>query len=202
MKSFQRLLNLHDVQKRKNMQQKAFSVIGAKIQKQDWVYGSDSVVKTAAMLAWEGYLTSLKDLSLINKDITDIPRVEVEKLASIVTESVWIDNMTPIRKLDSILAGVQVQCTELWLDNIELSEEHTRALVTTMRNRVEQVRLYSGITLDIMELTKYDGRGCCRKIKVEKDARTRYGSRLRNWATHVRWTVNSDSGWLSIVKRC
>ena len=157
----------------------------------DWVYyGSDSEVKTAAMLAWEGYLTSVEHLSFIDKDITDIPRVEIEKLASIVTRNIWIDNTTPTRKLDSILAGAK--CTELTLLNIVLSEENTQALVTAMRERVEDVKLDDDITLDIEQLTKYDGQGRCWELVAEAVTKTRHGDTLRRWAADVGWSVKED----------
>ena len=79
-----------------------------------------------------------------------------------------------------ILASVQ--CTELVLyDMILMSEENTRALVTAMRDRVQTVVLYA-VTLDIEELTQYDGRGRCRELQVWDEMRWRYGARLREWA--------------------
>ena len=148
MKSFQLLLLLHDKKNRINLQQKAFSVIAAKIQKFDWLkhYPSVSEVKTGALLASEGYLTSLANMRICNLDITDIPQHQKEKLLSIVKEEVMIDNMTPLSQLRIILNSVQ--CQELFLMNMELSEADTRALVTTMRNRVKRVRVLGVISID------------------------------------------------------
>ena len=51
----------------------------------DW-----SKIKKAALLAWEGQITSLKRIDIRNMPITDIPRDQMEILASIVTEEVNI----------------------------------------------------------------------------------------------------------------
>ena len=82
----------------------------------------------------------------------------MEELASIVTDRVIIYKMTPANQLSSILASVQ--CIELRLRNIDLSEADTRALVTAMRDRVQTVWL-GDVTLDIKELVQYNGQGRC-----------------------------------------
>ena len=120
-------------------------------------------VERAALLAQEEYLTSVEYMRIENMDISDIPSDQMDKLASIATERVIIDNMTPASRVSSILASVQ--CTELLLRNMKLSEENTRALVTAMRDRVQTVVLYA-VTLDIEELTQYDGQGRCRELWV------------------------------------
>ena len=200
LKSFQDLLFPHDEQKRINLQQKAFSVIAAGIKKLEWLLNDFSVseVKTAALLAWEGYLTSVEYMNIVNIDITDIPRDQMKKLTAIVTGEVWIDNITPTSHLGSILAWVK--CPVLWLRNMELTEENTRALVTAMRERVEEVRLGS-ITLNIDELNKYDGRGRCRELRVWGNTKDRHRYRLRRWAAALGWRVTRDTDvWLRMEK--
>ena len=120
----------------------------------------------AALLAWKGHLTSVECMDIRDMDITDIPLVQLEKLTAIVTERVLIDNMTPSCRLSSILASVQ--CLKLELNNMKLSEENTRDLFTAMRERVGDVELYN-ITLDMEQLTKYDGQGRCRLLQVMGD---------------------------------
>merc|ERR1712137_214850 len=89
----------------------------------DWSQSSHTPtiaeVKTAALLAWAGYITSLKKMIMKNMDISGIPLDQIEKLTAIVTEKVWIINLTPTSQLGSILACVK--CPELWLKNMELS---------------------------------------------------------------------------------
>ena len=111
-------------------------------------------------------------------------------MAAIVTETVLIKNMTPTSHLSSILACVK--CPVLRLRNMELSEEDTRALVTAMRERLETVELLGNITLDIEELTQYDGRGRCWELVAEAVTKTRHGDTLRRWAADVGWSVKED----------
>ena len=89
----------------------------------------------AALLAWEGYLTSMKEMKIRNICITDIPWEQMEKLTSIVTERVLIDEIAHADQLGSILASVK--CPVLELDNMELSEAETRALVNRVRRQAD-----------------------------------------------------------------
>ena len=117
----------------------------------------------------------------------------MDKLASIVTRIVDIINMTPASRVGSILANVQCPVLSLW--NMELSEENTQALVTAM-TRVQGVVL-DGVTLDIEELTQYDGQGRCSELWVLYDKRERYRDRLRRWTAHKGWRVTLDNDmWL------
>ena len=168
--------------------------------KSDWLLSpSVSMVRLAAQLAWEGHLPSVKEMLLQDMDLSDIPRDQMGKLASIVTGWVHINNMTPATHLDIILE--RVRSTQLGLQKMSLTEPQTRALVTAMRDGVERVYLYRGVTLDIEALCQYDGRGTCRKLQ-EGDTRTRYGERLRRWTVEVGWAVKMDNNnWLTIERK-
>ena len=229
LESFQCLLFPQDYQKIIKMKQEAFSGIGASLQAwlgtehesliQDWL-GKEleltmSELKTVSLLASEGYLTSVYTMNFVYTNTTGIPSDQVEKLASIVTEEVRINNMTPISQLGSILASVK--CRKLALMDMRMSSADTIALVAAMRDRVETVELCHGLTLDIMELTTYDGRGSCKKIRVYSDTRTmlsgfvrhvfqqlagpaqwddtrrRHKDMLRMWAKYVGWYVRQDN---------
>ena len=159
---------------------------------------SEAEMKRAALLAWEDHLTSVENMTIENISITDIPRDHMEKLASIVTGIVKIDNMTHADQLGGILASVK--CTDLWLWRMELSEAETRALVTAMRDRVQEVELRSRATLDIEELTQYDGQGRCSKLGVWR-GRERYGARLREWTADKGWTVTDDDEYELVMER-
>ena len=132
-------------------------------------------------------------------NISDILRGHMKALTSIVTDEVWIYNLMPNNQLGSIL--VAVNCPELWLYNMDLSKENSLALVRAMRDRVELVEL-AYITMDIEELTNYDGRGCCRKLLVKGDMRTRHGDGLKQWAEQAEWTVTQDNDeWLVMERK-
>ena len=69
-----------------------------------------------------------------------------------------------------------------------------------MRNRVEKLVLWD-VTLDIEELTQYDGQGRCRWLDVRGHTRDRDGARLRGWAADKGWRVAGDDGtWLKMMR--
>ena len=148
-------------------------------------------VKRAALLAWEGHLTSVEYMSIARNSIRDIPLDHMEKLASIVTGRVTIARMANTDQLGSILASVK--CLELELYLIKLSEAETQALVTAMRDRVQRVTLCDAV-LDIEELTQYDGQGRCSWLQAGH-MRIGYYERLRSWAEDMGWTVRGHWGF-------
>ena len=75
---------------------------------------------------------------------------------------------------------------------MELSAEETKALVAAMRARVERVVLYN-VTLDIEELSQFDGQGRCSWLRVYYNTRVRHGDRLRKWTADKGWRVTHDS---------
>ena len=126
-------------------------------------YPSEAELKTAAQLAQEGYLSSVKHMYIMDMNISEIPSDKIAKLASIVTDSVIIANITNPTQLGPILSSVQSK--ELFLVDMSLSEKNTRALVTAM-TRVQEVTLLSDVTLDPELLSAYDGQGDCTKVWV------------------------------------
>ena len=151
-------------------------------------------IKTAALLAWEGHLTSVEMMVIKDIDITDIPCEQMENLISIVTENVWISNTTHSNQLGRLLANVK--CQELLLEKMRLSESETRALVTAMTDQLQTVGL-GNVILDIEELTQYDGMGRCKKLRVCDY--TGYENRLRYWAFLKGWTVTVEGERASLV---
>ena len=158
LKSFQNLLSI-EKEKRVDLQDKSFRCIGARPEwSEQWLNRySVSVLRLAALLAWERHLTSVKTMSIINLDISDIHLDQMTRLASIVTDSVIIDNVTHNNQLSSILDSVQ--STELRLWNMSLSDAESRSLATAL-DRVKIVWL-GDVNLNIEELCQYDGSGRC-----------------------------------------
>ena len=172
----------------------------ARIQaKWSWSRPGEAELKRAALLAWEGSLTTVKYMDIKRMSITDIPRDHMEKLASIVTQGVLVINMTHTDQLGSILASVK--CPVLGLTVMYLNDTETRALVTAMRDRVQVVELYYEVTLDIEKLTQYNGQGHCSMLDVWDCTRTRYGKRLRRWASDKGWRVTGYDNVLLVMER-
>lgn len=167
---------------------------------EDWsqVSHSPSVaeVSNAALLAWQGYLPTVRCMRIENMDTSNIISDTMGKLASIVTDRIWIYNMSPPSQLGSILANVQCPGLRLWY--MALSQADTKALVTAMTHKVETVAL-DNVTLDLDALVAYDGQGCCMRLGVWYDTRTRYGARLREWASQTGWVVTCDDDKSGLV---
>ena len=159
---------------------------------------SEAELKTAAQLSQEGYLSSVKYMDIYMDNISEITNDNMAQLASIVTDRVVIDNITPLSQLGAILASVQSKV--LLLFNMSLSEENTWALVTAM-SMVQEVALWENVTLDPELLAAYDGQGTCTRLYVGGDTRARYGARLRRWAGDRGWRVTQDDKECLLIQR-
>jgi len=160
---------------------------------------SEAEIKDAARMASFGHLTSVKYMKILNKSITDVPRDQMEKLASIVTEIVFINNMKHTDQLSSILAGIK--CQVLCLEKMDLGFAETRALVTAMWDRVERVEL-EDVTLVIEELLQYNGQGRCRELRLGHDMWTRYGDKLKRCWAHKGHLVKADNEGRPVMVKC
>ena len=120
----------------------------------------------------------------------------MEKLTSIVTNWIWIEDITQtILQLSSILASVR--STRLQLSNVELSEKDTWALVTAMEDWVEVVWL-DNVTLNMEDLCQYGGQGQCRELTV--CGKNESYPRLRSWAAQEQW-VTLDNEAMFMMER-
>jgi len=160
---------------------------------------SGSEVKKAALMVSEGYLQSVEYMNIADMNIEDIPRDTMDELSSIVTERVWIDNISHTDQLTSILANVRSKW--LQLQNMELSDADTQVLVTAM-SRVEGVWL-ENVTLDMEELCRSyapSSLSRCRQLSVCGDMRSRYQVTLRRWAAQAGWILTVDNEALFIME--
>ena len=163
---------------------------------------SVSEVKKAALLVTEGYLKSVEIMNIGKMNIDEVTRDTMDDLSSIVTERVWLDNISHTDELSSILANVRSKW--LQLHNMELSEADTRALITAM-GRVEVVWL-ENVTLDMEELCQCQcyapsALSRCRQLAVCGDMRSRHQVTLRRWAAQAGWTLTVDNEALLIMER-
>ena len=90
---------------------------------------------------------------------------------------------------------VNSECEVLSIFNQTLGTEETRALAWAMETGVEVVSLSEVILEDIMEITKYDGRGICMKLSLnlQGDNVEENKTKLRNWAQEINWDVRSEN---------
>ena len=131
-------------------------------------------------------------MRLPNVDLTSVPAEHLASLASSVTGRVTIMNVSGsdwdlVTILDSVKSEELVICRQ------SLDSEETQALVRAMESRVERVRLYYKVTLDIRDLMEYSGQGKCRKMGCYNDTAPRYREQLRTWATIRNWRVTHNN---------
>ena len=87
-------------------------------------------------------------------------------------------------------------------DNMRLTEPQTRALVTALTERLERVKLWYEVTLDIQTLCQHNGLGTCRKLEVaDVNTRRRYGEDLKQWAAEVGWAVTDGLSLTCCVQK-
>ena len=151
-----------------------------------------SELKTAAQLAQEGYLTSVKNMKIWRKDLSEISSDQLAKLVSIVTGKVSIERIyNPVSEVGTILASVESE--ELYLRFVKFSEENNLALVTAMKDRVQRVALDYVQNVEPELLSDYDGQGRCSWLQLKGDAAVRFNTRLRNrWVNYKGWTLTMD----------
>ena len=145
-------------------------------------------IRRAALLAWEGHLTSVENMKIMNVSITDIPLDHMERLVSVVTGKVNINMIHHTGQLSNILTNVK--CPDLCLSEMKLGQSETRALVAAMRDRVQRVRI-GHVTMDIEELTQYDGQGRCSWFMMGGKT-WRHWEKLRRWAADKGWWMGHD----------
>ena len=166
------------------------------------------VITCAASLAHHRLLGSVHEMWLGIVDLTSVPAEHLASLASSVTESVTIINVSGCG-LVTILDNVKSR--ELQIYGQSLGREETLALVRALESRVEGLELGNGfssrtpnpksslelsreMTLDtITALMEYSGQGKCKRVACYGDAVTRHKDQLMTWATTRTWSVTFES---------
>ena len=107
-----------------------------------WVFGyypHPPEIITAASLAHHGLLGSVEWLYLKNLDLASVPAEHLASLASCVTSSIGIINVS---NCDIISFLASVKCGHLIINRENLNSEETQALVQAMESRVKRVICY------------------------------------------------------------
>ena len=157
-------------------------------------------ITCAASLAHHGLLGSLRDVRLVDVDLTSIPAEHLASLVSSVTGCVTIKNVSGCN-LVSILNSASVKSKELDFGRYQsLGSEETQALVQAMESRVESVGLGGEVTLDIKILMEYSGQGKCMQVWCAIDTANRYREQLRNWTTSRNWEVTRNNDYYFIIE--
>ena len=152
----------------------------------------------AASLAHNGLLGSMRDMLLLDVDLTSVPADHLASLVSSMTMKVVIINVSGC-DLVTVLESVKSRVLEIREQG--LGSEETQALVQAMESHVEGVELSTGVTLDIRDLMKYSGQGKCWVVRCLSDTADRYREQLRTWATNKNWEVTENVLDFIIIKR-
>ena len=158
-------------------------------------------LKSAIELVKNGYLSSIRCLVLKYLNISDISTDELKMIASIVTESVVLWNVSHTNQLSNIFASVN--CQTVTLKKTKLTPKETEDLVTAMRNCVGKIEFGWEVSFDIHEFCSYweTGNGKCQMMKLSGDTRITYGDNIKDAAEAVGWTVSKDKNGILILRK-
>lgn len=155
-----------------------------------------------ASLAHHGLLDSLEIFELRGVDLSPFPTQHLASLVSCVTSKLHIEN---IRGCDLVSLLTSLKCKQLGIWRQSLGREETRALVQAMESGVEEVFLFTGVTLDIEALVEYEysRQGVCRCVGIVgvDDTKDRDREELRKWASRKNWRVGSDDVGILIINK-
>ena len=145
-------------------------------------------ITTAASLAFHGVLSSVEDMYLMNVDLASVPPQHLTKLASIVSDTLDIDNVSNC-DLGHLLGPARCYRLSIYQS---LSSEETRVLEQTMESQVETVEIWGSEFVDMEALALYNGQGKCSSVLwnwspgVIPDL---YTNHLISWAERINWKV-------------
>ena len=202
--SWNESLQLLSQKRRDTIKRKAESQTGEEWKLEYWPKLPE-IVK-AGELAHHGMLSSLKAMWLQDEDcqVLDLTSVPAEHLAALAScVKIWGAVVINKVKCDLVPIIVNSQCEVLSIFNQTLGTEETRALAWAMETGVEVVSLSEVILEDIMEITKYNGRGICRKLtlNLHGDDVEENKTKLRNWAQEIDWDVRSIDNELKFSRK-
>ena len=151
----------------------------------------DPEITTAASLAHHRLLSSVQSMRLSDVDLSSVPAEHLASLASCVT---WTVDIYNVSNCDLVSILYSVKCEWLFISSQSLSSEETRALVRAMESGVEVVRMgdWGEMSLDIRALTQYSGQGKCGHVSCHYETANKYREEVRAWARRFNWTVLVD----------
>ena len=162
--------------------------------------GKKTEVMCGAALAEHNLLGSLGVMGLEDVDLSDVPDKYLASLASCVTGTLDISNVTGRQQIATLLTNLK--CYQLMIGEQSLGRGETLALVQAMQTGVKMVVLYVEVNLHMETLSEYRGQGVCRRVQLSGDAAGRYKEALRIWASSNRnWRVTKDTDRLFFIDR-
>ena len=155
------------------------------------MFPSEKEIMCGAMLAHNGLLGSLREITLRNVDLSPVSVQHLASLTSCVTCTFSIWNVSGC---DLVSLFTSLKCTELYIWSQSLGREETWAMAQAMESRVEEVTLCEEVTLEVEALADYSGQGRCRDLRLFEDTAEKYRQELKTWARSRNWWVSWEDG--------
>ena len=146
--------------------------------------GTKTEILCGAALAEHNLLGSANLTELVDVDLSDVPDKRLASLASCVTDTLDIRNVTGGQQIATLLTNLK--CYVLSIIRQNLGQGETLALVQAMESGVEVVVLWDEVTLDMDALSEYNGQGVCSAVRLYDDAAAKHKEALRMWASSWR----------------
>ena len=148
-------------------------------------------ITTAAYLAHHGLLRSVEDMWLEDVDLASVPTEHLTSLASIVTGSIDVDNVSNC-DLSHLLGPARCDGLGIWQS---LSSEQTNVLEWAMEHGVETLEIWGDVRMDIEALALYNGLGKCWEVLCDGGTGVIpdiYTTDLKAWAQNINWDVETN----------
>ena len=155
-------------------------------------------ITIAAFLANNGLLGEVTGLSLENVDLASVPKDQLISLVACVSGCLKFINVCNIDIL-SILD--HINCKEMYFGKQNLCIEETKRIVRVMETKIEKLVLggcEGAVSMDIMTLTQYSGRGRCAEVTCWYDATDKYKKKILRWAKKINWDIIEIDEYLRI----
>ena len=127
-------------------------------------------------------------MKLYDVDLTSVPAELLTYLASCVTTTVYIKNVSGC---DLVTILDNVKCNHLYIWSQSLGSEETQALVRAIESRVGLVILHKGVTLDIGSFASFNPNSLF----------DRYRGKLRTLARCRNWKVIKERKYCYTIQR-
>ena len=114
--------------------------------------------------------------------------------ATVLLELKDVSGCDLVRLLDNALLLKDAN-EGLFISEMSLGTEETKALVRAMETRVEKVTLgdRGEICLDIGALMKYSGKGKCANLALCNQTASKYKKDITTWGENRGWIVDTDN---------
>ena len=176
-----------------------------------------AVVRAAASLSRQGYLTRVDNMRLENINLDSVPHAAC-------LGDIQVDDWVRIDKVQGDIGSIvgKIKCSRLWIDNMQLSVGATQVLLAGMVARVEKVTLgqwtnreqglcreeveeeldcNGSVEVDMETLASYDGQGQCTRLTFWWQTHKRYRAEVRSWAEKVGWIELGNPAHIEVRRK-